>query len=513
MKYIDFFRKVRIKVNAYRVSPREKCVLITDQTKPEDLVFQIKNSKSLNIQIVGCIGRHIKTSKKKTHEGVHYYDHLTHLPKLVYKKNPSMIVICFAKPNSSALKNLIEICQEKGLRIKKLCKEERQGEQGSHLRLRPIEPEELLGRASISLDTFSIGNMVKNKVILITGAGGSIGSEIARQISKYQPKLFIFFEITELFLYNLELEFQTDFPEIHFVSILGSIQDEKRVEWIVKNYKPDVIFHAAAYKHVPMMEKNPIGAVRNNIRGSWQLANIALRHNVGRFVLISTDKAVNPINVMGASKRVCELICQYLQMKTTTLNKQTKKTKFLAVRFGNVLGSSGSVVQRFKEQIEQAGPVTVTHPDIRRYFMSISEACQLVMQAGAIGNGGEIFILDMEEPIRIMKLAEQMITLAGYRPHEDIKVVLTGLRPGEKIYEELLTDVEASMATTYPGVRIAKMTAAPHDLEKKLNHVFHLSQDSDANTVKEALKNLVPEFQVDTNDLSWKKNNLRIVGK
>ena len=488
----------------YRITTHKKCIIFTDQPKPKNFISQCKKSKILDISMVHYTCHNLIPNCNRLGSAILVESDLQDILQVIDKIKPTMILICFSNKNSFALRYLVDICQQKEIGIKKIILEKNHLKNKKKFRLKKIEPEELWGRKSLSLDNYSIRQMVKDKVVMLTGAGGSIGSEIARQISKYKPGLLIFFEITELFLYNLELEFQTDFPDVHFTSILGSVQDKKRIEWVIKKYKPDVIFHAAAYKHVPMMEKNPIGAVRNNIKGSWQLANIALKYNIARFVLISTDKAVNPINVMGASKRVCELICQYLQM-------QTKQTKFLAVRFGNVLGSSGSVVQRFKEQIEKGGPITVTHPDMRRYFMSISEACQLVMQAGAIGNGGEIFILDMEEPIKIMKLAEQMIVLAGYMPHKDIEIMFTGLRPGEKIYEELLTDVEATMATTYPGVRIAKMTAAPHDLEKKLAHVFNLSQDSSTTLVKEALKDLVPEFQPSLETSSWDKKDLRVI--
>ena len=482
------FRRFFILLSQYCSTIQEKHILFTDQMEPQNLIKQLKKLKFDNTSIIPYIYSNLTTQEKQCHSEILNEANLKELLKLIKQNNPTMNIVYFSSQNSLLLRYLVNICQHNNIKIKKLVSEKKLSGTKVNLHLKFIEPEELIGRESLSLDIYSIENMVKNRVIMITGAGGSIGSEIARQISKYKPRLLIFFEITELSLYNLEFDFQTNFPDINFTSILGNVQNKEHVELVIKAYMPNVIFHAAAYKHVPMMEKNSIGAVHNNIKGSWQLANIALKYNVSRFIFISTDKAVNPINVMGASKRVCELICQYLQMKT-------QKTKFLAVRFGNVLGSSGSVVQRFKYQIKKGGPLTVTHPDIRRYFMSISEACQLVMQAGAIGNGGEIFMLDMDEPIKIITLAEQMITLAGYTPYQDINIKFTGLRSGEKIYEELLTDIEATMATTYPGVRIAKITAAPRDLSQKLKHIFDLPEDSDINVVKAHLKILVPEFQ------------------
>ena len=374
------------------------------------------------------------------------------------------------------------------------------------IKYRKIVIEDLLVQKSMPLDKYSISNMISGNAILVTGAGGSIGSELCKQIASYNPKLIIFYDITELFLFNLESQFQHEYPHIEYKAILGDIRHEDRLEWVIQTYNPSVIFHAAAYKHVPMMESNPSAAIHNNIKGTWYLANLALKYKVDRFVLISTDKAVNPANVMGASKRICELICCYMQMKST-------KTKFLAVRFGNVLGSAGSVVERFAYQINVGGPVTVTHPDIRRYFMSIAEASSLVLQAGAIGNGGEIFILDMKEPVKILDIAKQMITLSGLIPDQDIDILVTGLRPGEKLYEELLTDAEATVATTSPGLRIARLAPSPINLEKELDLMFDLPHSADFIIVMNAFKRLIPEIQTLIQPVTVMPTKLRVLKK
>ena len=495
-------------------------ILITDRKMMGIAVHTLKQDSSLNLQIKDLI---IIDYPHKTFKNIstkmRVQNDLDILPMILNSNSFPLIIICFSRPNTKVLHFILNACKNKNVRLKELVVMpkgasitsvdqetflDQKNKNRTHL-LQPIHPEKLLHQKQISLDNFSMRSMIQKKVILITGAGGSIGSELSRQISKYKPSLLLFYEITELFLHNLGTEFRMEYPDIKFISILGDVLDSQKMEGVVKTYRPNVIFHAAAYKHVPMLEDNPMAAIKNNIKGTWELANIALKYKVDRFVFISTDKAVNPINIMGASKRVCELICQFLQMKSDTV-------KFLAVRFGNVLGSAGSVVQTFKEQIERGGPLTVTHPDIKRYFMSVSESCQLVMQAGAIGNGGEIFILDMEKPVKILDLAENMITLAGYIPGKDIEISFTGLRSGEKLYEELLTDSEASMATTYPGVRIAKISTAPFDLNQRLKKLFELESDASLGKVKSALSNLVPELdkQVDNKKIERK---LRIIKK
>jgi FlaA1/EpsC-like NDP-sugar epimerase len=311
--------------------------------------------------------------------------------------------------------------------------------------VRKVELEDLLGRDPVQLDAEGLHRLLTDRVVLVTGAGGSIGSELARQISHYGPRLLVFYEQSEFALYAIEQEFAGR----PIACAVGDVKDEAQLDAVFRQYRPEVVFHAAAYKHVPLMENgNAWAAVRNNVLGTYRVARAAIEYGAREFVLISTDKAVNPTNVMGASKRLAEMVCQTLQAEAAT-------TRFVMVRFGNVLGSSGSVIPKFREQIARGGPVTVTHPDIIRYFMLIPEAAQLVLQAGLMGQGGEIFVLDMGEPVKIADLARDMIRLSGFSD-DDIRVEFTGLRPGEKLFEELLADGEATVPTPHPKLRIAR---------------------------------------------------------
>jgi FlaA1/EpsC-like NDP-sugar epimerase len=321
---------------------------------------------------------------------------------------------------------------------------------------------------------------------MVSGAGGSIGSELARQIARYQPSLLILFELSEFALYQIEQEFTARFPDVTILCAIGDVKNRAVLDQLMQQHRPAVLFHAAAYKHVPLMEQqNAWQAVRNNILGTYTLAQAAQAHGVARFVLISTDKAVNPTNVMGTTKRSAEMVCQSLQ--------QSSGTAFVAVRFGNVLGSSGSVIPKFQEQIAQGGPITVTHPDITRYFMSIPEACQLVLQAGLMGSGGEIFVLDMGEPVKIVDLARDMIRLSGYT-EQDIKIVYSGLRPGEKLFEELLADDEHTLPTPHPKLRIAQARSVDAAwLDEALDWLMREDVVCEA-SVKQKLREWVPEY-------------------
>jgi len=319
--------------------------------------------------------------------------------------------------------------------------------------VRRVELDDLLGRDPVELDSAGLHGLIENKIIMVTGAGGSIGSELCRQISRFKPKAMVFFELNEFSLYRLEQEFRRDFPGIEILCMIGDVKNTVRVSQVIRNCRPAVLFHAAAYKHVPLMENdNAWEAVQNNALGSYRVAAIAAAEGVEKFVLISTDKAVNPTNVMGASKRLAEIVCQSLQ--------KAGGMQLVIVRFGNVLGSAGSVVPKFREQIARGGPVTVTHPEITRYFMSIPEAAQLVLQAGVMGKEGEIFVLDMGDPVKIADLARDMIRLSGFS-EDDIRITFTGLRPGEKLYEELLADDEHTLPTPHPKLRIAKARTGP----------------------------------------------------
>ena len=327
------------------------------------------------------------------------------------------------------LSEILDICKETSCKLRSLpgMYQLVNGEV-SVSKLRDVEVEDLLGRDPVEVDLDSILGYVQGKRILVTGAGGSIGSELARQIASHRPSRLILLDIYENSVYDVQQELITAYPELDLVVLIASVRNTNRMNWIFEHYKPEIVYHAAAHKHVPLMEASPNEAVKNNVFGTFKTAQAAAMNGTRRFVMISTDKAVNPTNIMGASKRICEMIIQ-------TFNKHYD-TEFVAVRFGNVLGSNGSVIPLFKKQIQEGGPVTVTHPDIIRYFMTIPEAVSLVLQAGAYCKGGEIFVLDMGKPVKILDLAKNLIRLSGYRVGEDIKIEFTGLRPGEKLYEE-----------------------------------------------------------------------------
>jgi len=354
-------------------------------------------------------------------------------------------------------------------------------------RIRHIELDDLLGRDPIQLDSQGLQQWLGARAILVTGAGGSIGSELCRQIAGYKPQCIVLLENNEYSLYRIEQEFKRLWPNINIYPIVGDIRDAKRVDQVLLNFKPKVIFHAAAYKHVPLMENdNAWQAVQNNVRGTRTVAKAALQHHVEKFVLISTDKAVNPTNVKGATKRLAELVCQSLQGEG--------QTQFVILRFGNVLGSTGSVIPTFREQIANGGPVTVTHPEITRFFMSIPEAVQLVLQAGLMGGSGEIFVLDMGEPVRIQDLARDMIRLSGFDENE-IKITFTGLRPGEKLYEEVLADSEHSLPTPHPKLRIARVRAAQSHFLEKINPWLEQNTMPEGEEVRQDLTQWLPEYQ------------------
>jgi FlaA1/EpsC-like NDP-sugar epimerase len=362
-------------------------------------------------------------------------------------------------------------------------------EQKETLNIRKIQIEDLLDRSAIALSDEHINSFLTDKVILVTGGAGSIGSEIVRQISQYNPKRIIVIDQAESPLHDLELELRGLFPTLQYYFVLGDIRNEPRLTRLFATKNIEVVFHAAAYKHVPMIERNPREAVQVNMFGTATLANLALKFKVAKFVMVSTDKAVNPTNVMGASKRAAEIYVQALQAKFPN------GTRFITTRFGNVLGSNGSVIPHFQRQIEQGGPVTVTHEDIIRYFMTIPEACQLVLQAGTMGTGGEVYVFDMGKPVRIMDLAEKMIKLCGYQPYVDIDIQITGLRPGEKLYEELLTDSCETLATHHKKIMIAKDEVLKLKLvTKKFEELAYAVAEMDDISVVTLLKELVPEY-------------------
>ncbi|NUP87375.1 MAG: polysaccharide biosynthesis protein [Burkholderiaceae bacterium] len=363
--------------------------------------------------------------------------------------------------------------------------------------MRPVDIEDLLGREPVHIDSAHVSSMIAGRTVLITGAGGSIGSELCRQLARFQPQRMVLLEASEFALYNIEQWFANTQTSIEIVPLTGDVKDPVRIEEIFARWTPQLVFHAAAYKHVPLMEVgNAWEAVRNNVLGTLQVASSAQRHGAERFVLISTDKAVNPTNVMGATKRLAEMVCEALQRplgEAPDTDASAAATQFEIVRFGNVLGSTGSVIPKFAEQIARGGPVTVTHPDITRFFMSIPESAQLVLQASAMGHGGEVFVLDMGEPVRIADLARNMIRLSGYS-EDAIRIEYTGLRPGEKLYEELLADAELTRTTPHPKLRIARSRPVPAAFLDEITRWLAQPGPVADDDVRGSLKRWVPEY-------------------
>jgi FlaA1/EpsC-like NDP-sugar epimerase len=353
---------------------------------------------------------------------------------------------------------------------------------------RDVKVEELLGREAVKLDCREISGYLRNKTILVTGGGGSIGSELCRQIAKYEPERLLILDIYENNAYDLQNELKYLYPELNLRVLIASIRDKKRMDSIFREYSPQVVFHAAAHKHVPLMEENPSEAIKNNVFGTMNTAKLSHKYRVEKFVLISTDKAVNPTNVMGASKRICEMIIQSIN--------ESSKTEFAVVRFGNVLGSNGSVIPLFKRQIAKGGPVTVTDKRVTRYFMTIEESAQLVLQAGAYAEGGEIYVLDMGKPVRIYDLACNLIELSGFKAQDDIKIKITGLRPGEKLYEELLTQEEGLSRTKHNKIFVGKPTFCNMKLLTKALKELYGSLDVEGREkLIEKVQELVPSYK------------------
>ncbi len=397
------------------------------------------------------------------------------------------IIIAIPSAPRKAIKELTEICQETNCKIRTLpgMYQLVNGEVNVS-KLRNIEVEDLLGREPIKVDIDSILGYVQNKVVMVTGGGGSIGSELCRQIASHKPKQLIIIDIYENNAYDIQQELKVRYPELDLAVLIASVRNTNRMNYIFETYQPDIVYHAAAHKHVPLMEDSPNEAVKNNVLGTWKTALAAANYGVRKFVLISTDKAVNPTNIMGASKRICEMIVQAFN--------NHYDTEFVAVRFGNVLGSNGSVIPLFRKQILAGGPVTVTHPDIIRYFMTIPEAVSLVLQAGAYARGGEIFVLDMGEPVKILDLARNLIRLSGYKVDEDIKIEFTGLRPGEKLYEELLMDEEGLKETENKLIHIGKPIEFDEPLFFKQLNTLKEAAQSESTDIKFLIKEMVPTY-------------------
>lgn len=420
--------------------------------------------------------------------GVRVLGKIIDITEIISELDVQEILIAIPSANRDTMQRITEQCDPAGIPFKVLPSlQELAGNQVSYGQLRPVTLEDLLGRAPVRLDMDAIAEYLKGKTILVTGGGGSIGSELCRQVARMNPMRLVIFDHGEFNLYAIDHELRADFPDLELIVVLGDVKNKERVDWVFKKFRPDVVFHAAAYKHVPMVELNPAEGVTNNVRGSCIVADAADAYGVDRFVFISTDKAVNPANVMGTTKRIAEIYCQNLNSRS--------KTKYITTRFGNVLGSAGSVVPLFQRQIEKGGPVTVTHPDITRYFMTIPESVSLILQAGAMGEGGEIYVLDMGKPVLIRHLAEQMIRLAGLEPEKDIAIQYTGLRPGEKLYEELLHESEGLQSTTHEKLLLARSRAVDWQwLNQALVCLDEAAVSRNVPNLLSQLQSIVPEF-------------------
>lgn len=452
------------------------------------IIKEMHKNKNLGYYPVGIIDDD-KYKLGKYINNVQVIGNREDIERIVKQKRVDEIIIAMPSASQYEKKAVIDKCKNVKCRVRIQPGINYMLDSMSPLsRVRDVDIEDLLGRDPVKLDIENIAGYLTGKVVLVTGGGGSIGSELCRQIAKFDPELLIILDIYENNAYDLQNELKYMYPELNLKVLIGSVRDQKRMEDIFTEYKPNVVFHAAAHKHVPLMEDNPGEAVKNNIFGTLNVVQCAHKHGARKFVLISTDKAVNPTNVMGATKRVCEMIIQSFD--------QHSRTEFVAVRFGNVLGSNGSVIPLFKKQIENGGPVTVTHPEINRFFMTIPEASQLVIQAGAMARGGEIFVLDMGQPVKIVDLAVDLIRLSGLEPGKDIKIVFTGLRPGEKLYEEVLMAEEGLKRTAHEKICIGTLSDIDYnDLIAKLQSMEeHLKENADQ--IKDVLKDIVPTYNI-----------------
>ena len=464
-----------------------KRIMIVGAGTSGSVILKEMTTSSLVNGCVVCFVDDDKNKAGKFLNGVPVAGNRNDIPRLAEEYKIDEIYIAIPSASAKERKAIIEICRETGCQVKILpgIYQLINGEV-SIAKLRNVEIEDLLGRDPIRVNLDEIMGYVSGKVVLVTGGGGSIGSELCRQVASHNPKQLIIFDIYENNAYDIQLELKEKYPDLDLVVLIGSVRNTHRIETVFEKYRPDIVYHAAAHKHVPLMEDSPNEAIKNNVFGTYKTAKAADKYGTSRFVLISTDKAVNPTNIMGASKRMCEMVVQMMNARS--------KTDFVAVRFGNVLGSNGSVIPLFKKQIEQGGPVTVTHPDIIRYFMTIPEAVSLVLQAGAYARGGEIFVLDMGEPMKILDLAKNLIRLSGYTPDVDIPIVFTGLRPGEKLYEELLMNEEGMQDTPNKLIHIGK--PIEFDMERFEGQLeeLYVTANEDGDGIREDVMRIVTTY-------------------
>ena len=491
-----------IMTNKITIKPeeeRKRLLIIGAGDAGTDVIKNIKANLMNKYNLVGIIDDNQQKKDLKI-SGVKILGGRDEIIKICKERKIDIIFFAISNISAKDRKEILAICQETGVKLRILPGiQDLINEKNIMQSLRDVEIEDVLGREPIVLDNSNIEGLIKNNVIMITGAGGSIGSELCRQIAKFEPREMILIDIYENSLYDIELELKANYKNIKIDAIIASVRDKKRMESVFEKHHPYLVFHAAAHKHVPLMEFSPLEAIKNNVFGTYNVVNCCDKYNVKRFVLISTDKAVNPTNVMGATKRLCEMIIQ--------AKNKVSKTEYVAVRFGNVLGSNGSVVPLFKKQIAKGGPVTVTHKEITRFFMTIPEAVQLVLQAITYAEGGEIFVLDMGEPVKIYDLAVSLIKLSGLEPNVDIPIEITGLRPGEKLYEEILMAEEGLQSTKHNKIFIAKPSKITmKDIENKLEICKETIENEDISIkeIKHNIKKIVPTYKEEKQEKSVK---------
>ena len=486
-------QKIINRINRFLEKNRPARVMIVGAGQAGALILkEMKTSEKFHGYPV-CMVDDDKDKLGRVIDGVSIAGSREDIGKLVRDKAIDEIYVAIPTASPEDIRDILKICQETGCQVKMLpgVYQLINGEI-TISRFRKVEIEDLLGREPVQTNLDEIMGYVKGKVVLVTGGGGSIGSELCRQLAGHQVKQLIIFDIYENNAYEIQQELRRIYPQLDLVVLIGSVRNTNRLEDLFRTYRPDIVYHAAAHKHVPLMEDSPCEAVKNNVMGTYKTTRAAIKYGVRRFILISTDKAVNPTNIMGASKRLCEMIIQ--------MSNQKSRTEFVAVRFGHVLGSNGSVIPLFKQQIENGGPVTVTHKDIIRYFMTIPEAVSLVIQAGAYAKGGEIFVLNMGKPVKILDMAENLIRLSGYEPYKDIDICFTGLRPGEKLYEELLMDEEGLQKTENERILIGTPIQMDYErFEKALNRLGEAAQNETGN-IRQMVCDLVPEYHYKGSD-------------
>lgn len=482
-----FLPRVIIKLRQKRYSNLKKVVIVGAGAAGEIAAREIMNAKKRIYEPIGFIDDDVRKAGSRIH-GLKVLATTENMAEVIKDYGIEEVIIAMPSASGRAMRQIISKCKDTEAKIKTIPSLHNilTGEV-TIKQIRDVQPEDLLGRKTVQINTDDIHTFIRDKAVLVTGAAGTIGSELCRQIMRFDPRLMVLYDCNENDTYFLKLELTEKYPYIQLKTIIGDIKDVGLLKSTFSKYKPEIVFHSAAHKHVPLMEENPVASVKNNIIGTRNFMYAAEHYGVERFVMISTDKAVNPTSVMGASKRIAEMIIQ--------TKSKTAKTKFMAVRFGNVIGSSGSVIPIFKKQIEKGGPVTVTHPEVKRYFMTANEAAQLVIQAGAMGKGGEVFILDMGEQIKIYDLAKTLIMLSGFKAEEDIDVKFIGLRPGEKMHEEMLLDAEHDKATKHDNIYIAQ----PNDfdslkLRKNIKELERLAVLMAEDKIVKKIKDMVPSY-------------------